>query len=139
MTNTVKVIDDNIIITKAFQKKAQIFGTAEYYKLKAVKAENPNATVTTKTIKKNPDKESFKNVSYENMESYISSQPNAAVHMAHYEIVRERSKIQKAPYKYVAKWFVATFPDFRNSPVFETAAATAAELASSAERVTRAA
>ena len=134
MTNTVQVIGNHIIVTKAFLKKAQVFGTDEYYALRTVKAENPNAAVRTKAIKKNPDKETFKKVTYENMEYYISLQPNKATHMAHYKIVRERSKIQKSPYKYVAKWFVDTFPDFRKAPVFATSAETAVEYTTSTER-----
>ena len=49
-------------VTKAFQKQARIFGTPEYNLWKAYREDFPDAKMTTKTIKKNPNKISYKNL-----------------------------------------------------------------------------
>ena len=60
MTNnkksSIRYIDDNIaLVTKAFQKNASIFGTDEFKLWREYKAMFPDAKMTTKTIKKNPN------------------------------------------------------------------------------------
>ena len=44
-------------VTKAFLKKADIFGSKEYEHAKKFYEEFPNAELKTKTISKNPDKD----------------------------------------------------------------------------------
>lgn len=72
MKNAVRYInDDTAMVTKAFMKKASIFGTAEFNTWREYKALFPNATMVVKTIKKNPQKKtSTKNMTYENMVAF---------------------------------------------------------------------
>ena len=71
MTNnkksSIRYIDDNTaLVTKAFQKNASIFGTDEFKLWREYKAMFPDAKMTTKTIKKNPNKLNItKNMTYE--------------------------------------------------------------------------
>ena len=71
MTNnkksSIRYIDDNTaLVTKAFQKNASIFGTDEFKLWREYKAMFPGAKMTTKTIKKNPNKLNItKNMTYE--------------------------------------------------------------------------
>ena len=83
MTNnkksSIRYIDDNTaLVTKAFQKNASIFGTDEFKLWREYKAMFPDAKMTTKTIKKNPNKLNItKNMTYENMALYIRQQDDA--------------------------------------------------------------
>ena len=62
-------------VTKAFAKNAVIFGTDEYKLWKEYRKDFPDAKMVTKTIKKNPDKKTYRNLTYKNMELFISVQP----------------------------------------------------------------
>ena len=71
-TNAVKILDNgNALVTKAFAKQARIFGTPEYKMWREIKAELPDAQMVTKKIKKNPNKKTNRNMTYENMELFI--------------------------------------------------------------------
>jgi len=74
MKNTLKIDFANrtIIMDREFAKNASNTFSAEYQKLQAVRAENPDFTVVRKTIKKNPKKESYKGLTYQYMEDYIT-------------------------------------------------------------------
>lgn len=90
MTNnkksSIRYIDDNTaLVTKAFQKNASIFGTDEFKLWREYKAMFHDAKMTTKTIKKNPNKLNItKNMTYENMALYIRQQDDAVEVMVLY-------------------------------------------------------
>ena len=101
-------------------KNADIFGTDEYKAVQSFYEMHPNATLKTKTIKKNPDKKTNKNYTYENMELYIkTTQGNDAnKHLETMEKIKQVSQIQKNPYKYVLDWFTATYPEHKGYDIF---------------------
>ena len=103
-------IDDTTAqVTKAFEKKACIFGTEEFKLWREYKKECPNARMVTKSIKKNPNQKNRRNMTFDNMEAYIATQDKAEELMEEYETIKKRSKIQKSPYQYVLSWFEAKF------------------------------
>ena len=108
--NTIRIIDENNIqVTKAFAKQARIFGTPEYKKWKEIKADLPEAIMVTKKIKKNPDKKTNRNKTYENMELFIKQQKNAEELLKEFERQKKLSKIMPYPYAAVLEWFENTF------------------------------
>ena len=110
--NTIRIIDENNIqVTKAFAKQARIFGTPEYKKWKEVLAENPNAQMVMKKIKKNPEKKTNRNMTYENMELFIKQQENADELLKEFERQKKMSKIKPSPYAAVLEWFEDMFED----------------------------
>ena len=113
MKNTIRYIDDNTaIVTKAFQKKASIYGTDEFKLWREYKAQFPDAVMTTKEIKRNPNKKtSTKNMTYENMALFIKEQDNAVALMAEFKREYNKSKVQANPYRYVLAWFKQKFED----------------------------
>ncbi len=127
MTNTVKVnhINNTITVTKAFMKKAENFGSAEYKQMMEIKSDAILSTyrIVVRSIKKNPEKESYRNLTYKNMETYISTLNLSTIYMTEYEVAKQRSKIQKSPYKYMVKWFVETFPNYKEAEIFSEAKA----------------
>lgn len=99
-------------VTKAFQKQARIFGTPEYNLWKAYREDFPDAKMTTKTIKKNPNKISYKNLTFKNIETYIKAQDNAAELLKEFETAKAQSGVQSTPYRAVLAWFLQTFPNY---------------------------
>ena len=99
-------------VSKAFEKNAKIFGTPEYKLWKEYLKEFPNATMTTKTIKKNPDKKTYRNMTYKNMELFIEAQENSETLKKEFERQRKMSKVQTNPYKAVLAWFCKEFAGY---------------------------
>ena len=129
MTNnkksSIRYIDDNTaLVTKAFQKNASIFGTDEFKLWREYKAMFHDAKMTTKTIKKNPNKLNItKNMTYENMALYIRQQDDAV------EVMVEFQKVKANPYRAVLAWFKKKYSDVNDYMDFfeELAAKNAAE------------
>lgn len=120
-TPTIIYIDDeHAQVTKAFEKKACIFGTEEFKLWREYKAMFPNAQMVTKSIKKNPNQKTRRNMTYENMVEYINTYPEeeAKKLLEEYETIQKRSKIQKSPYQYVLSWFEAKFEGFNDLDQF---------------------
>ncbi|MBD8968171.1 MAG: hypothetical protein EGR88_04105 [Ruminococcus sp. SR1/5] len=106
-------------VTKAFAKNAVIFGTSEYKLWKEYRKDFPNAKMVTKTIKKNPEKKTYKNLTYKNMELFIKVQPvekdendNVIDYMKEFERQKLMAKVQANPYKSVLAWFLEKFKDY---------------------------
>ena len=109
-TNPVKILDEeHVLVTKSFMKQARIFGTPEYKKWKEIKADLPEAIMVTKKIKKNPDKKTNRNKTYENMELFIKQQKTAEELLKEFERQKKLSKIMPYPYAAVLEWFENTF------------------------------
>ena len=94
-----------IEITKAFEKKASIYGSAEYRELIDAKKEFPNFRIVVKTTKSN---NSFKGMHYDFMKEYISKQENAE------KITEELNRLidMKLTYGEIKQWFIETYPVF---------------------------
>lgn len=117
--STIRYIDDNTAqVTKAFQKNACIFGTDEFKLWREYLTYFPNAKMTTKSIKKNPDKKTRRNLTFKNMVGFIQTQPNAKELMEEYETIQKRSKIQASPYQYVLSWFEGKFEGYNDLEQF---------------------
>lgn len=96
-------------VTKAFAKNAVIFGTEEYKLWREYRKDFPDAKMVTKTIKKNPEKKTYRNLTYKNMELFISVQPkkedengNVIDYRKEFERQKLMSKVQSNPYKAAA-------------------------------------
>ena len=111
--SVIRYINDTTAqVTKAFEKKACIFGTEEFKLWREYKKEFPKAKMVTKSIKKNPDQKNRRNMTFENMEAYIATQPDAKTLKKEFETIKQRSQIQKSPYQYVLSWFEAKFEGY---------------------------
>ena len=76
--SVIRYINDTTAqVTKAFEKKACIFGTEEFKLWREYKKEFPKAKMVTKKIKKNEDQKRRRNKTFENMEAFIKTQPDA--------------------------------------------------------------
>ena len=117
--SVIRYINDTTAqVTKAFEKKACIFGTEEFKLWRDYKAIYPEAKMVTKSIKKNPDQKNRRNMTFENMEAYIATQPDAKALKKEFETIKQRSQIQKSPYQYVLSWFEAKFDGYNDLDQF---------------------
>ena len=92
-------------VTLAFQKKANIFGTDEFKLWREYLKIYPKAKMTTKSIKKNPNRKSNRNLTYLNMEKFLGTLPEAEKLLNQFEVIKTRSCAQSYPYRFVLEWF----------------------------------
>lgn len=123
MANTKKneihyINDTTAQVTKAFQKNAVIFGTEEFKLWREYLSYFPNAKMTTKSIKKNPDKKTRRNLTFKNMVEYMKTQKNSEELLAEFETIKSRSKVQASPYQYVLSWFEGKFKGYNDLKQF---------------------
>jgi len=112
MTTTIKLIGINKAqVTKAFAKKAVIFGTEEYKLWREFKQDFPNAEMVTKSIKRNPNKKTNRNMTYDRMKLYIGVQKNAVELMEEFERQSKLAQIAPSPYHAIVAWFNEMFDD----------------------------
>lgn len=104
------------IVTKAFQKQATIYGTPEFRQWREIRNEFPGITMVV--VKSNRTSDLY-NTTYAKMEKYINTFDNAEAILAEMKKVRERSKIQRNPHRYVLAWFESMFPNYKTSDIFQ--------------------
>lgn len=126
---TLSLSAKTLTITKAFED-AVASGEGAYYELyMRLMKDIPGLTVIRKThatphkyISKSTGEISrcnpFKNLNYENMETFMLGLPNGEEYMNEYLFLRNHAaKIQTNGYPVVRRWFTAQFPDYRKNPL----------------------
>lgn len=117
--NAIVFVDEKTaLVTKTFQKNAVIFGTEEFKLWREYLSYFPNAKMTTKSIKKNPDKKTRRNLTFKNMVEYMKTQENSEELLAEFETIKSRSKVQASPYQYVLSWFEGKFKGYNDLKQF---------------------
>ena len=113
MKNYLKVDDKNrrLIMDRAFDKNRRIVGSREYNLLQMAKTDHPMYEVVLRRIKSNPEKQVYKNMTYEYMREYISKHPHAKERMAEFEEMTLRARCHVETYGNVKKWFLAAYTD----------------------------
>lgn len=107
----IDVTNRKIIMDKTFAKNAAIYGSEEYGKLQNCRRDYPEYSVVTRSIKKNPGKESYKGLTYKYIEKYIRNHENAQKNMAAYLQLREIAECHSVRFPNVKKWFLETYPE----------------------------
>lgn len=101
--------NNTLTITAAFAKKASQIGTKEYRIVKQFRMDCPNLTIEKRT---NKGEHSCAGIKYEAMETYIGKCRNAKQYIGLFNTVRELSKGQPSPYRYVCDWFTVNFINY---------------------------
>lgn len=126
---TFNPVAKTLVITAAFAKAIQDINSAEYALYTQLMADIPNLEVIRKTHKtptkyqtKTGEKfncNQFKNLTFDNMKSFIAGLPNNEEIMKSYKFLRCCGILpQTSHYTVVRKWFIAQFPEFRKNPLF---------------------
>lgn len=126
----VNVIENSIIVSKAFYKKASAYGSAEYAALREAMRDNPTYKISFKTI----EKKTYGGLTFEKMMDYIKTQPDSDKMLIKFAAVQRIAKAKGSLYPLTKKWFLNTFPAYKVNEVIEAEAKKlTAELAAEAE------
>lgn len=128
---TINAIESTIIVSQSFYKRASVYGSAEYTELRRAMKENPSYHVAIKTI----EKKSYSGLTFEKMTDYIKTQPDSDKMMIKFEAVQRIAKAKGGLYPLTKKWFLNTYPNYKENEVSEaeTKELTADELTAEAE------
>ena len=120
MKNTYKIdfAANTITLTKAFEEAATNTGSDEYTLLLQLRADFPTMKIIRKSRRSPKTANPNRNLTYANMEKYMSVFKNAAELREQFEIVKTMSKGQPSAYNYVKGWFVSQFPNYKALPDF---------------------
>ncbi len=125
---SVNFINGTATITSAFQKKMQSMDSEEAKYITSLLAQFPNMKLVAKTHKtpakytnKNGEvttKNQFKNLTYENMEKFISALPDSEAYLREYTFIKDKATaFQNNGYTLVRKWFTQQFPSYKSNPI----------------------
>lgn len=124
-----------IVLNSTFAKKARMIGSPEYNQFQKVHNEFPTFTIIRRQIRKKPDQEHYKGLTYDYMRAYIAEnvgkdkatdeEREAAVKEA-LDVLENKIFISKCHsntqrYPAIRNWFLATYPEVKE--VFKNAAA----------------
>ena len=109
---------NTVVMNYKFAAAAAEYGTKEYKIMKGIRRDFPgmNEIIVSGREQKSPRTNT--RLTYENMKKYISAHENADELLEVFETVKAASAALASPYKYVADWFKAQFPNYKNAVVF---------------------
>ena len=114
MKNTLRFDHDArcIVMDRTFYKNSSNIRFEEYAMLQRARQDYPTYTPVIKRIKRNPDKETYKGLTYAYMERYIESHENAVEIMTEYRELRLISECHCKARRYpkIKKWFLKKYP-----------------------------
>lgn len=113
----VDAANEILVVTKAYYKRACQFGTPEYYELRKAQAENEGFEIVFGCDR--AKKETYHGLTFERMETYINSQPNSEARMEEYKVVKKIAEIKGKKYPLTKKWFLLTYPEYKDNGVSE--------------------
>ena len=111
------VLNDTLIITEAFAKRASVLHSTEYDVIQEFRATHPGRPIVPaekKAAASRPLKLSFKQ-----MGDFIAKCRNAEERKARFEQVKALSKVQPSPYAYVKTWFLNNYANYSEQPEFD--------------------
>ena len=114
---TYDALNDTLIITETFAKRASVLHSAEYEIIREFRATHPGRPINLadkKTSNNRPLKLSFKQ-----MGEFIAKCRDAEARTARFEQVKALSKVQPSPYAYVKTWFLDNYANYSEQPEFD--------------------
>ena len=114
---TINAIENTIIVSKSFYKKASTYGTSEYQELRKAMNENSGFAISFKTI----EKKTYNGLDFARMEAYIKTQPKSAERLAEFEEIKKVASAKGSLYPLTKKWFFETYPEYKTSEIKLTA------------------
>lgn len=99
-----------IIGTETNLNKAKRYGSPEYNELCKLIEAHPRFEVVAKAIQRRANKQTYKELNFAFIETYISIQPNAAEIKSEYEHVKHiAASLNISVYPYTKSWFLKKF------------------------------
>ena len=134
---TYNFVNKTIVGTKSAINRANMGKNPEYTTLCEMLADHPDFTVAEKQIKHNPDKKKYNGLTLPRMKEYIETQPKSEERLREFAAIQKVAAAKGAKYPLTKKWFLATFPEFKENNVSE--AEISAEVAVGEDDLTKAA
>lgn len=103
--------DKKILVSKAFLKRANVFGTEEFGMLENARSAYPDFQVVPRSITKSKTVRPHLKLSYAYMERYIVTHEKAKERMEEYKKIRFKADCQSKAFSKVKEWFVACYPE----------------------------
>ena len=142
MKNTLKLnhAKREIVMDRTFARNAENTMSPEYAHLQTVRRDYPAYTVVRRTIKRNANKEAYKGLTYEYMETYILSHGSSEARIANLREFNEMRLIAECHskafrYPVIKAWFLEMYPEVKNFGVKAEAVAEEQEETETAEVV----
>lgn len=118
MKNVLKLDHEHqlLVMDRTFAKKSENTMSNEYRHLQDVRAAYPDYTVIRREIKKNPNKECWRGLTYAYMENYISTHEEGAERVKvlnEFFELRLISQCHSAAHRYpvIKRWFLNKYPE----------------------------
>ena len=118
--NGYKILFDTntIIMNYKFAAAAAEYGSSENKLMKSISEDFPGMAEVVVSGRVQTTAKANHRLTYENMEKHIRVYENADELLEVFETVKAASAALASPYKYVADWFKAQFPNYKNAVVF---------------------
>ena len=111
-------INRRVIITREFNKKANVFDSNEYKTLQKLRKALPDYTVEFAAPHRKTSQKSHMTLA--RMIAYIEKQPDKEDILADLEVVRyPKDSINAAPFPVVKEWFFNRFPNYGKMTPFD--------------------
>ena len=110
---------NTIVMNQKFSAAAGQYGTPENKLMKKIRRDFPGMAEVTISGRQKKTAAPNSRLTYENMEIHIGAYENADELLEVFKTVKALSKACASPYKYVADWFKAQFPDYKKAVVFD--------------------
>lgn len=117
MKGTIRVdhISKNILISRAFSTASMHINSEEHKTLTKIKSVYSDYLVILREIKKNPQKESYRGLTYEYMERYIELHDGRnSKAMNEYKELRLIAECHSIRYAHIKKWFLKNYPEIED-------------------------
>ena len=110
---------NTVVMNYKFAAAAAQYGTPEYKLMKKIRRDFPGMAEQVVSGREKKTAAPNTRLTYENMETHIGAYENADELLEVFKTVKALSKACASPYKYVADWFKAQFPDYNKAVVFD--------------------
>ncbi len=112
-------VTNTLTLNYKFAAAAQQYGSEENKLMQNIQKDFPGLTVVVKAGREQKSAHTNKRLTYANMEAHIAVYENADKLMEVFKTVKDASVSAASPYKYVADWFKAQFPNYKTAPAFK--------------------
>jgi thioester reductase-like protein len=120
---TFNFVEKTIVGSKAAIARANKGMMPEYNELTDKLNAHPDFKVVQKVIDQKATKKTYNNLSFDRMKEYIETQPNSEQKIKEFEAVKTVAASKNAKYPLTKKWFLKTYPEYKENNISEEEAA----------------
>ena len=122
---TINHANHTIVMDRTFAKKAVDTRSEEYAHLQMVRRDYPNYQVVQRHIRTNSNKNTYRGLTYEYMESYIMTHGTEETKVANFKAYQEMRIIAECQgiafrYPVIKSWFLDKYPEIARFGMTET-------------------